>query len=88
MSYGSPQLSPHFGTHRTGIRVVVQAPPNAPPERSPCVDFGSGFYRSDLDQGDATGLINWGTVFGLTLTVIIGASFWTGVGMLLARLWK
>jgi len=32
--------------------------------------------------------LNWGTVFGLALTLTIGAAFWTGVGVLAARLLK
>jgi hypothetical protein len=32
--------------------------------------------------------VHWGKMLGLALTVVTGATFWTGVGLLVAHLWK
>jgi hypothetical protein len=46
----------------------------------------SGFDYLE-DHQDA-GFINWGTLLGLAITIGIGAGFWTGVGLLIARFWR
>ncbi len=32
--------------------------------------------------------MNWGAICALAVTVMVGAGFWTGLGFLVARLWK
>jgi hypothetical protein len=32
--------------------------------------------------------MNWGAICALAATVVVGAGFWTGLGFLVARLWK
>lgn len=51
------------------------------------------FYRSWLvydfnPQGAATRGIDWNVLLGLAFTVGVSASFWTGVGLLIARVWN
>jgi hypothetical protein len=41
-----------------------------------------------LEGHHAAGFINWGTLLGLAITIGIGAGFWTGVGLLIARFWR
>jgi hypothetical protein len=41
-----------------------------------------------LDDHHNAGFINWGTLLGLVITIGIGAGFWTGVGLLIARFWR
>jgi hypothetical protein len=31
---------------------------------------------------------NWGAIYGLALSLVVSAGFWTGVGLLVERVWK
>jgi hypothetical protein len=83
----SSKLIPLMRTRDTAVSVPT------PLDRLPEGAWDVQFWRSWLQHNanphrSACGLMSWGTVFGLALTVVVGASFWTGVGFLVARLWK
>jgi hypothetical protein len=44
-------------------------------------------YDSDL-KTTRTGRVNWNVVLGLGLVVILSASFWATIGLMMARFWK
>lgn len=89
MSYTSSQLSPPMDTRNTGREFFVPTSSGSLPEGAWDVQFWRSWLQHNANpHRSACGLMNWGTVFGLALTVVVGASFWTGVGLLVARLWK
>jgi hypothetical protein len=45
-------------------------------------------YDSDVQIGLARGRFDWNAIAGIALAVGISASFWTGVGLIIARAWK
>jgi hypothetical protein len=50
----------------------------------------SGFLRSWIENEDnsAQERTNWGAISGLALSIVIGASFWTGIALLIERVWR
>lgn len=80
MSYTPPSA----GTQKGRVRVVE--PITRAGRKQNQLLVMSGFHYLD-DQRDH-GFINWGTLLGLVITIGIGASFWTGVGLLIARFWR
>lgn len=45
-------------------------------------------YDSDLEATRTRGRINWNMLLGLALAVAISAGFWTGIGLIIAGIWK
>jgi len=46
-------------------------------------------YDSDLEHAHTAGRVNWNMMLGLALAVLVSASIWLGVGMIIiALLWK
>jgi len=45
-------------------------------------------YDSRCDENRAGDLLNWDAIVAAILTIGVGASFWTGAGMMIAHLWK
>ncbi len=90
MSYKSLQLSPRTSTSRTSMRVAIHGPWSSPPGKSPDIQFLQTWleYDSDLDEGVVQRRFNWGALAGLTLAVGFSASFWVGVGLIVARIWR
>jgi|HubBroStandDraft_6_1064221.scaffolds.fasta_scaffold22211_1 hypothetical protein len=92
MSYVASQLSPHMGTHTREVFVHAESEGawNSPPWLPWNDRRGKNAAKPFADQGELSSpaLVNWGTVLGLALTVSVGAAFWTGVGLVVARLWK
>ena len=43
---------------------------------------------SDLRADLAQGHLNWNMILGLALATAVSASIWTGVGLVIASLWK
>ena len=86
MSYRISQLSPQS----TNIRVRVQGRLNEPPENFREMQFWRSWLEFDSEQAaDRQGppsRINWNAVLGLAVMFGISAGFWTGVGLLIARL--
>jgi hypothetical protein len=52
--------------------------------------FLRSWFEQDFDLGEAymPHRINWGAISGLALALAISAGFWTGLGLLLERVWK
>jgi len=83
--YRISQLSPHS----TNIRVRVQNPGNNLPEKFPDMQFWRSWLEFDSEQAnerDSRSRVNWNAILGLAVMFGIGAGFWTGVGLLIARL--
>jgi hypothetical protein len=45
-------------------------------------------YDSDLRIGVARGRFDWNLIAGVALAIGISASFWAGIGLIIARVWK
>ena len=89
MSYKPFQLSPQASTRGTRMRIAVQGPWSAPSGNPGDMQFLRSWleYASELDgDGVARGRVNWGALLGLTLAVGVSGGFWTGIGLLIARL--
>ena len=89
MSYRSSQLSPHMVT-RSSRNIFVSTPSHPRSQGFRDTQFWQGWHdRREIGEPHReSGFINWSKVSGLAITLAIGASFWTGVGMLVVRLWK
>jgi len=90
MSYKSVQLFPPSSTHENNIRIAIRGPWSAPPAGLRDFQFLRSWleYDSELDVGKRRGRINWGALLGLVVTAGISASFWTGVGLMVAHWWR
>jgi len=44
-------------------------------------------YDSDL-EGENTNGIRWSMILGLAVAVIVSATIWLGVGLMIERAWK
>jgi len=44
-------------------------------------------FRTE-DEDRTPSLLNWNAVAGAMLVLGVGASFWTGLGLTIARVWK
>ncbi|MGA2099720.1 MAG: hypothetical protein ABSG34_01395 [Candidatus Sulfotelmatobacter sp.] len=51
---------------------------------------GGGFLQSWIEDedSDTTKRTNWGAISGLALSVVISAGFWTGLALLIQRVWR
>jgi hypothetical protein len=86
MSFRASQLSPQ-GTNAKNLRVVIQNPPSDPPEHRD-MQFWRSWFEFESDDPDEKGSrskLNWNMLLGVVVVVGISASFWTGVGLLIAR---
>lgn len=86
MNYKASQLSPG-STHGENLRISVQNRWSMP--------FGNPweatFFRSWLiydPELDPQRRKNRDVVLGMALVLVISASFWIGVGLAIARVWK
>jgi hypothetical protein len=50
-------------------------------QQPPVYDFGHNEDR-------AVDLLNWDAIVAAILVIGVGAGFWTGVGLMIAHLWK
>jgi hypothetical protein len=86
MGYRSLQPSPQMGTRATHRKIFVHTPfgPDGPRD----VKFLRSWpeHQMGFDESDNCGVLRWGAVFGLGMTFVIGASFWTGLGLFIAYL--
>jgi hypothetical protein len=66
----------------------LSEPTGAPPAEN------AKFFRSwlvndsDLETTRTHGRVNWNTVLGLTMAIVVSACFWAGVGLMIALVWK
>lgn len=88
MSYRFLQLPPQVGTAKENFRVVVTECISPGSRKSTPGDLALSPVEYWMYVDDRGTVANWGSLFGLAITLVIGASFWTGVGLLIVRLWK
>jgi len=89
MSYRLSQLSPQASTGETTTRIAVKGSWSAPPERFRDVQFWRSWMELDSEVDEShRSRVNRDAILGLALVVGISASFWTGVGLLVARIWR
>ena len=89
MSPRSSQLPPYASTSDTRVSMAVRSM-SVPPESFWDVQSQSSrveHHSEAIEEGSRRGL-NWYAVLGLALAVAVGAGFWTGVGLIAARLWR
>ena len=50
----------------------------------------SGFVQAwvEHDESSFRTRTNWGAISGLALSAVISAGFWTGVAVLIERIWR
>ena len=84
MSYKVLQLSPHASTR---ISFASRAPWNRQVSRD--IDFLRAWFEddSDLDLSIVCDRTNWNAIAGLAFTIAVSASFWAGIGWVIARVW-
>lgn len=65
---------------------AIREPWSGPSMYSP----GAGFLQSFIedDENVAPKRTNWGAISGLALSVIVSAGFWTGLAVLIQRVWR
>lgn len=78
MSYNALQLSPQASTHMVREKSAISDPPTL--DLVPCPR-----YADDYDDDVAS---SWGAFSGLVILVTVSASFWTVVGLMIARALK
>jgi len=89
MSYKASQLFPPMGTRSTQREVFVRTPLSPSAKSAWSTEFLRSWLKRDSKLEVSSGnRIKWNSILGLALTVVVGASFWTGLGFLVARLWK
>jgi hypothetical protein len=89
MSYKLLQLSPLTSTEGTHWRIAIQGHWNDPLDLTNATFLRSWMvYESLLDDGESRVHINWNVALGMLMVVGISAGFWTGVGLLVAQVWK
>ena len=77
---------PAEGSNRVLRMRVIPEHWSTPSGYSPEIGFFQSWFEDDSrTEGQNLGSINWGAVAGLALSVVVSASFWAGVGMLIAR---
>lgn len=88
MSYKS-QLNPLSGTCERPTRLPIRGSWGSAPANSSDMKFLRSWlvYDSDIPSNPA-GQTNHNRFLGLVLSVGISASFWAGVGFMIARVWK
>jgi hypothetical protein len=89
MSYKS-QLCPLSGTCETPLRLPIQGSWGSSPMDSLDMKFLRSWfvYDSEIQSGLAASATKRNRFLGLALLVGISASFWAGVGLMIARVWK
>jgi hypothetical protein len=88
MSYKLLQLFP-LSTRGTRMKISIRGPWSAPPADSNDVRFLRSWliYDSGLDEPGASGFRR-NRLLGMAIAVGISASFWSGVGLAFAQVWK
>jgi len=82
------QISPISSTCESEIAVPVRERRCAPPAENTKYFRSWLVFDSDLEITRTRRRVNWAMVLGLALATAISASFWAGVGLIMARLCK
>ena len=88
MSYKSQLTSPSAG--KATRHLPVQGSWGSLPANLQEVKFLRSWlvYDSDFPRRYVPGRVNWNLVLGLAAVVTVSATFWAGVGLMIAHVWK
>jgi len=77
----------HFSPQASSRVIRMRA---IPEQWSESAASESGFVRAWLDHEEITPRTetNWGAIYGLALCAVISAGFWTGIALLVERIWR
>jgi hypothetical protein len=85
MSYKVLQLSPQASTRIPRISFVHQDPWNLQGSRD--IGFLRSWFEDDSNfDPTVRNHTNWNAIAGLALTIAVSASFWAGIGWVIARI--
>ena len=76
---------PAEGTTRVHRMRVIPERWSTPSGYSPEISFFQSWFEDDSSPDGRNQGINWGAISGLALSVVVSASFWAGLGVLIAR---
>ena len=88
MSYRVSQLSPLTSTEGTHMRIAIQGRWNDPLDLSNATFLRSWVVYDSREDDEPAFRLNWNVALGMLLVTGISAGFWTGVGLLVAQVWK
>jgi len=79
---------PSEGTTRVLRMRAIPEHWSTPSGYSPEIGFLRAWFEDDspCSGNQSENRVNWGAVSGLALSVVLSVTFWTGVGVLIARL--
>ena len=91
MSYRVLQLFPHTSTREARLRIVARGPGGALLETFQNVSTLLFWSRDAVDLGfeadeDTEERSNWDLFLGFLVVLAVSGGFWTGLGLLIARL--
>jgi len=80
------RLSPLASTRGTSVERASQSPSSTAPDSSAGIQFLRSWFEYDakLDEPAPRSRINWNAVLGIVLVGGISATFWAGVGWMVA----
>lgn len=85
MSYKSSQLFPQ-STRDTNFRISIHFPSSSSDYRE--AEFLRSAWLIDDPELNAPRRRNWGLILGVAIALGVSVSFWAGVGLAIAHLWK
>ena len=85
MSFRQLQLSPQVSTRIIRMRAIPESW-CSPSVYSREMDFLKSWFEHD--ESGSQGRTNWGAISGLALSVVVSASFWLGIALVVERVWK
>ena len=88
MSYKVLQLSPLTSTEVTHMRMAVQGHWNDAVDLSNATFLRSWMVYDSGEDDEPAFRLNWNVALGMLLVTGISAGFWTGVGLMVAEVWK
>jgi hypothetical protein len=88
MSYRVSQLSPLTSTEGTHMRIAIQGHLNDALNFSNATFLRSWVVYDSREDDEPAFRLNWNVALGMVLVTGISAGFWTGVGLLVAQVWK
>ena len=93
MSYKPLQLFPQ-STHEIRGRNSIGGPRSSQPVHDEDATFLHSWLvydsrrgSSESNQNPAQASLTWNKILGLALVLTVGASFWTAIGIAVARVW-
>jgi hypothetical protein len=83
VSFRLMQFPPQSSTRVIRLQAIRE------PWSAPVYTTESGFLRSWIKNEDGEReRTNWGAIYGLALSLLVSVGFWTGVGVIVERVWK